>query len=62
MFANIPCVSRLGIWHHHPSGPPAQIVGAGREVVPHQPQEEVDTTQAARPAEDGGVKEGEVGT
>lgn len=52
------CVSRLGIRHHHSSRPPAQILGAGREVVPHQPQETVDTTQAARPAEDGGFEEG----
>lgn len=60
MFANTPAF-RLGIRHHHPSRPSAQIVGAGREAVPHQPPETVDTTQAARPAEDGGSEEGKVG-
>lgn len=52
------CVSRLGIRHHDPSRPPAQVVGAGREVVPHQPQETMDTTQTAGSAEDGGFEEG----
>lgn len=36
-------------------------MGAGREAVPHQPQETMDTTQATRPTEDGGFEEGKAG-
>lgn len=52
------CVSRLGIWRHHPSGPPSQVVGAGGEDVPHQQEETLGPDEETRPAEDGGSQEG----
>lgn len=51
-------VSRLGVRHHHPSRPPPQVMGTGREDVPHQPEETVDTNETTRPAEDGCSQKG----
>jgi len=47
--------TRLGVRHPHPPRPPAQVVGAGREDVPHQPEAAMDTDEEAGPAEDGGA-------
>lgn len=51
-------VSRLGVRPHHPSGSPSQVVGAGREDVPHQPKTPMDANETARPAEDGRSQKG----
>ena len=52
------CVFRMGVRDHNPSRPPSQVVGAGREDVPHQPKEAMDTNETTRPAEDGRPQEG----
>ena len=51
-------MSRVGVRHHHPSGPSPKVVGDGGEDVPHQPTEAMDPTETPRPAEDGRSQEG----
>lgn len=52
---------RLGVRHHHPPGPQAQGLGAGREDVPHQPAAALGTAPPEGPGADGGHEEGRPG-
>lgn len=52
---------RLGVRHHHPAGPQAQGLGAGREDVPHQPATALGAASPEGPRADGGHEEGRMG-
>lgn len=52
--------ARLGVRHHHPPRPQAQVLGAGGEDVPHQPAPALGAAPPEGPHADGGVEKGTV--